>query len=115
MLELTQSIKNKMDIARKTENGGGVSDEQVRKMINQFNLDFKVMRHKLKCIGGSDESHTTVTNKGRIEIDVIPSTYIYVKVPVQGQLTMNAKLIIEYEPGSYVSKKNARRRDSMQQ
>ena len=44
------------------------------------------MRHKLRCIGGTDESHTLITNKKYEEVDVIPNTYVFAKVPLLGQL-----------------------------
>jgi hypothetical protein len=50
--------------------------------MDQFNREIKVLRHKLRCIGGTDESHLLVSNKGPTEVDVIPNTYVYIRVPV---------------------------------
>ena len=78
-------------------------------MIKQFNDDCKIMKHKLKCIGGSEESHSLITTKGRVEVDVIPNTYIYAKVLVKDQLLQGAKLTIEYDEGTYCSNQRRRR------
>jgi hypothetical protein len=50
--------------------------------MDLFNREIKVLKHKLRCIGGTDESHILVTNKGPTEVDVIPNTYVYIRVPV---------------------------------
>lgn len=50
--------------------------------LKKFNQDLKEMRHKLRCIGGTDEKHIIVSNKGKTEIDVIPNTYVYIRIPV---------------------------------
>lgn len=66
----------------KKEKADDSERENLALHLKKFNQDIKEMRHKLRCIGGTDESHIIVSNKGKTEIDVIPNTYVYIRVPV---------------------------------
>lgn len=60
------------------------NEKRLKEKMDTFNREIKVLKHKLRCIGGTDESHYLVTNKGPSEVDVIPNTYVYCRIPVQG-------------------------------
>lgn len=69
------------------------------------------MRHRLRCIGGIAESHHLITNKGPIDVDVVPNTLVYIRVPVQDKLCWGAKVVFKPEPGFYIGKRKPTRRE----
>ena len=70
------------------------------------------MRHKLRCIGGTESHHETNT-KGPIDVDVIPNTVVFIKVPVQDKLCWGARLQFKPEPGFYIPNRKATRREQI--
>lgn len=87
--------------------------EDVANQLKKFNNDLKIMRHKLRCIGGTDESHIIVSNKGKAEVDVIPNTIVYIRVPVHDKLVYKARLVFEPEPGHFIGKTKMTRKDEV--
>jgi hypothetical protein len=69
------------------------------------------MKHKLRQIGGTEESHYLVSTKGPTEIDVIPNEYVYARVAVAEKLIYGAKLKITPELGFFIGKKKLNRVD----
>jgi hypothetical protein len=52
-----------------------------------------------------------ITNKGPIDVDVVPNTLVYIRVPVQDKLCWGAKVVFKPEPGFYIGKRKPTRRD----
>lgn len=71
----------------------------LKQQFSKFDQEVKWMKHKLRMIGGTDESHIYVGSKGPVDVDVIPNTYVYIRVPVQDRLVYQAKLKFWPEPG----------------
>lgn len=85
----------------------------IKRQFAKFEQDVKVMRHRLRCIGGPSESHHVTSNKGPIEMDVIPNTVVFLKVPVQDKLCWGARLVFRPEPGFYIPKRKPTRREQI--
>ena len=66
------------------------------------------MKHRLRQIGGTEESHYEVETKSA-EVDVIPNEYVYIRVPVKDRLVYGAKLRFQPEPGFYIGKRKPTR------
>ena len=78
----------------------GVSTLDPRKMLNDFKSLRHILEYQLKRVISSGSAHDPLSAKPQ-EFSIIEKTYMYFKIPVQGQLAP-AKLYIRYEDGTYV-------------
>ena len=69
-------------------------------MLNDFKSLRHILEYQLKRVINSGSAHDPLSQKPQ-EFSIIEKTYMYFKIPVQGQLAP-AKLYLRYEEGTYV-------------